>query len=976
MSYCGDDGDLLTLSLRGEPVLEGRYKLERRLGQGGMGVVYKAQHIFLKSTHAIKVILPDLVGYDPMLVTRFRQEAIVAASIRHKNIVAVTDFGVANGTMPFLVMELIKGSSLEDILAEKGHLSLKFSLEIMEAIAAGVGTAHRQGIIHRDLKPLNIMVYGDLPVSEAVKVLDFGLAKIKTGDTFASLVQAKTAGFLGSPLYMAPEQWSEEEADKRTDIYSLGIILYQMLAGVTPFIGTSIPAVMKKHLVEDPAPFALHGVQVPPLIESAVFHALKKRPADRPQSVEEFIEELCDAASKATDFQLACTIHDLSLDEPLASQAQTSAETQNEVEEEVERLARALEDAQQRAEEARQRVEEAAHRRAEEEAARKLAEEEAARKLAEEEAARRRAEEEALERAQEEVARQRAAEEAQRQRAAEEAQRRAEVEVASKLVKEELARVAQEVEEARLRAEKARDLAEQEAQLRVKEEAARKLAEEKAERLARELEDAQRRAEEARHLAEEETRKHAEEEHARRRDEEAAAQKLATEAAHRRVAEEAARKFAEEEANRLAREVAEAQQRAAEARERAEEETRKRAEEETARRRAEEEAIRLAREVAEAQSRAEEVRRLAEEQARKQWEKETQGGYEEGAMLYAEGENPTRRLESRFQERTEGLPERSIAKPLLTTASQPKTRTFISRRLSLLGVVTALVIAVGGYGIYRKLSVQTTPTTGKGQLDIKPTPPVQSPAPTRADMVSIPGGTFRMGRDDVFLKDKANYEQGPAHPVTVESFFIDRTEVTNAEYAQFVSETKYKPPKGWSENSPLPGREQWPVTNVSLDDAQAFARWRSQRDGITYRLPTEEEWEYAARGGSKNYLYPWGNKWFEDRANLGTGGDKEVVFPKAVGSYPQGATVWNVQDMIGNVHEWTSSEATYYHGSKYSVPDNERGQIVIRGGSHQSLLREVVDQRHGREFPATWRAWVKRSETDDTLGFRLVRDGQ
>ena len=390
--YCGDDGGTLMLSLRGETILEGRYRLECRLGQGGMGAVYKAQHVFLKSTHAVKVILPDLVGNDPMLLTRFRQEAIVAASIRHKNIVAVTDYGIANGTMPFLVMELIKGSSLQDILAEKGRLSLKYSLEIMEALAAGVSNAHRHGIIHRDLKPLNIMLYGDTEVSEAVKILDFGLAKMKASDTLGSFVQAKTIGLMGSPLYMAPEQWSEEEeVDKRTDIYSLGIILYQMLAGKTPFGGSSIPMVMKKHLMEDPPPFATHGIQMPPLIESVVFRALKKIPAERPQSVEEFITELCQAVSTVTDVQLACTIHIPSANEPLTSHAQALADSQHEVEEEVERLARELEDAQRRAEEARKRVEDASRRRAEEELARQRAEEEAALKRAEEEAARQRA---------------------------------------------------------------------------------------------------------------------------------------------------------------------------------------------------------------------------------------------------------------------------------------------------------------------------------------------------------------------------------------------------------------------------------------------------------------------------------------------------------------------------------------------------------------------------------------------------------
>src|SRR5881409_1805974 len=132
--HCPDDGTATTTSISGEPILDGRYQLEKRLGQGGMGVVYKARHIFLKTAHAIKVILPDLVGNDPMLVTRFRQEALAAAAIRHPNIIAVTDFGVVRGTMPFLVMEYVSGQSLHEMLAQEGALPPARALEIIAAV--------------------------------------------------------------------------------------------------------------------------------------------------------------------------------------------------------------------------------------------------------------------------------------------------------------------------------------------------------------------------------------------------------------------------------------------------------------------------------------------------------------------------------------------------------------------------------------------------------------------------------------------------------------------------------------------------------------------------------------------------------------------------------------------------------------------------------------------------------------------------
>src|ERR671926_949873 len=144
-NHCPQDGDETAPSLVGEPTLDARYLLERRLGQGGMGVVFQARHIFLKTSHAIKVILPDLVGNDPMLTTRFRQEALAAAAIRHQNIIAVTDFGVVRGTMPFLVMEFVQGKSLQDIMAEEGPMKPERAWELMQPICAGIAAAHRQG---------------------------------------------------------------------------------------------------------------------------------------------------------------------------------------------------------------------------------------------------------------------------------------------------------------------------------------------------------------------------------------------------------------------------------------------------------------------------------------------------------------------------------------------------------------------------------------------------------------------------------------------------------------------------------------------------------------------------------------------------------------------------------------------------------------------------------------------------------------
>src|SRR5205085_354469 len=375
-----------------------------------------------------------------LLVTRFRQEALAAAAIRHQNIIAVTDFGVVRSMMPFLVMEYVSGKSLHDMLLEEGALPPARALEIMSAIGAGVAAAHRQGIIHRDLKPLNVMFQEGLPVAEAVKVLDFGLAKIKSGELLGSFVQAKTSGLMGSPFYMAPEQWGDEEPDARADIYSLGVILYQMLAGDVPFKGNNIPSIMKKHLTEAPPSFASRGVTVPTQIETVVPHML--RGTHRIQILHdgyaEWVQQvecsggMCDvearlqnltetsvppasvAGQQSLSNPYAGTISGSLIDEPVLQESQSAMEAKR-----LRQQTEALEEQARQEDEARRREQERLEQEERARLAREQAErEEQARRKAEEEEARLKAEAEAR-RVAEESARQQA--EAARLRTEEEA---------------------------------------------------------------------------------------------------------------------------------------------------------------------------------------------------------------------------------------------------------------------------------------------------------------------------------------------------------------------------------------------------------------------------------------------------------------------------------------------------------------------------------------------------------------------------
>ncbi len=1020
---CPTDGSELTSSIAGDTILDGRYQLEQRLGQGGMGVVYRARHVFLKTTYAIKVILPDLVGNDPMLATRFRQEAMLAARIGHRNIVNVTDFGVVGGKMPYLVMDLIKGRSLQDMLTAEGRLAVEPALEIMTALCAGVGAAHRQGIVHRDLKPLNVMMQEDVPLSDAVKVLDFGLAKIKSGELLGSFVAAQTTGLMGSPYYMAPELWSDDEPDARADIYSLGVILYQMLAGDVPFKGPTMPAIMKKHLQDQPPRFLERGVNIPPAIESVVDRALAKKRDERMSSVEELIEEFRVAVDEARS-DLARISREITRDLGNATvryepgdtertvlgtesigqpswESQTRTDSQQRIEDEADRLAREFEEAQRRADEARLRAEEAARKRAEEEAARKKAEEEAARKLAEEEASRRHAEVMARKREEEALERRRAEEEAARKLLEEEARQKAEEEEARKRVAEEATRLAREVTEAKERAEEARLIAESETRKRSEEVVARKRAEDEAHRLALEVAEAQRRAEEARIRAEEEVRRRAQEEEARREAEEEEDRLRAEESIRLQLEGEEAKKKAAQDGERLSREIAEAQQRAEEARTRAEEESRKRAEAEGALQRAEEESRKLALQMEEVQRRAEESRRRSEEEAVKRAaieeqreeqrriteEKQRQELLEYASQAQQLSQDPSRLLhqsagplsQGGFQPGAGVDPALSDVTVLRSNQSLGQSASGLAQSQSsfgsavepkkslmlpiILGGGLLLVVIVGG-GVIALYSTNWFGQTTAKQPPISqpsPSPPGPTPAVTRkGEMVKIDGGTFQMGLASVSSKEPYDLGQTPARSVSVKDFWMDKTEVTNAEYADFVAGAKYTAPSYWSNGKPPSGQEQWPVTNVSQADANAFSGWRSQRDSQKYRLPTEEEWEFAARNGSKNTLYPWGNEWLDGRANV------DANSLKPVATYPQGASGSGVLDLIGNAWEWTSTKAAAYPGNTLLVIPP--GQVIIRGGAF------VEPSRGPEAISATRRSWVSPTDKQAAIGFRLVRD--
>lgn len=734
VTACPGDGMPTVHTISGEPVLEGKYHLECRIGQGGMGVVYKARHAYLKTLHAIKIILPDLVGNDPQLVTRFRQEALAAAAIRHQNVVGVSDYGVISGKVPFLVMEYVEGESLHDLLAREKALSPENSLELMAAICAGVGAAHHQGIVHRDLKPLNIMICSDKnTIAESVKILDFGLAKIKSGELLGSFIQAQTTGLMGSPYYMAPEQWSDDELDSRSDIYSLGVMLFQMLTGDVPFKGSSIPAIMKKHIADPPPTFSEIGVVIAPDVELAIRHTLQKDPKQRTASVEILIEELRNAI-----LPFSQTLPNAGQSLPVSSLSILTRPAQSSIFVDNVSVGQSRDDGWLMLE----GVQSGNHH--------------------------------------------------------------------LRVTKDGFVDWLGDV-----------------------------ICDGKPQRVVAELR---------------------------------------TEGLP-------------------------------------------------------------------------DVTAIPKPPANTMPPKPVRG---EGTPVPMKPDMFATRHESKQIGNTINQNFATGEQDISVVSDEKKKPPFSPLLLGIIGICGLLLLGIVGIGgAYMLGMIGRTP----GVQGNTATPTPEDVPSVKAEMIAIPGGTLKMGRNDGDLKWR------PEHPVPVDGFLMDKTEVTNAAYYEFVKAVNYKPyPNHWIEGKYLANTGNKPVSFVSLEDAQAFARWRSDRDGVTYRLPTEAEWEYAARNGEKGTLYPWGNTWIPDNTVMGVP-DSD---PANVGSKPAGQNIWGVVDLMGNVWEWTSSEMIAYPGSKVDVIKKAERAVVIRGGSaHDDAQRKGITGWFRTDISVTTK--VK------TLGFRLVR---
>jgi len=296
---CPTDNTRLLVAHELQPgmIIRNKYQIIERIGIGGMGLVYRGRHLTFNELCAIKIVNDDIAG-NANFLKRFQTEAIVTRKLRHPNAVRVDDFDYTEDGRPFIVMELVEGKNVSEVLQKEGALAVPRAIRIARQVGQAIGMAHKLGIVHRDLKPGNIILTTDEQGQEIAKVLDFGIAKLREAAGEERSEMTMTGMVVGTPLYMSPEQFLGKKAggevDGRTDIYSLGIVLYQMITAQLPFDAETPYALMLQHLqgTARPPHELKPELHIPMALSQVILRAMEKSREERFQTAEEFVAAL------------------------------------------------------------------------------------------------------------------------------------------------------------------------------------------------------------------------------------------------------------------------------------------------------------------------------------------------------------------------------------------------------------------------------------------------------------------------------------------------------------------------------------------------------------------------------------------------------------------------------------------------------------------------------------------------------------
>jgi serine/threonine-protein kinase len=293
MIKCPDYGQVIddVFKLEGR-VLDGKYEVGSLIAEGGMGVVYEGRHLTLGQKLAIKFLMRDMVK-SPALLARFQNEARMAASLGHRNIVEVIDMGSTNEKIPFIVMEFLEGHDLANVLMTRTRLPIPLAVDFTIQILGALRAVHQKGIIHRDLKPENVFIVEEAGGEFTIKIVDFGVSRLGKVGARKGMRLTQTGSVFGTPRYMAPEQArGDREIDHRVDLYACGVLLYEMLTGAVPFDREEYNTLIIAITTEDPVHVSSHGIKIPAGLDDVVMKALVKDPDERFADVEEFMQAL------------------------------------------------------------------------------------------------------------------------------------------------------------------------------------------------------------------------------------------------------------------------------------------------------------------------------------------------------------------------------------------------------------------------------------------------------------------------------------------------------------------------------------------------------------------------------------------------------------------------------------------------------------------------------------------------------------